>query len=315
MARMRAACQSRLDNGYGLSLLCHARFVSMNSMRVSICPLVILCACALLAGGVAAQTGTGAIDLTARITPTGARPEPVRQFTFYILTKSYADIVKEVNAQEAPPSREQFIDRLKCSPQLKTWLKKQEVLDLTSPDLDQLLSPDDIMNVPEFFAAYQRANSGGVTPGFPQPKYRESDRESNPDRYQKQKQEYLVTIRKFLETHPASVQGVELELAGVNPKNLWDKLQGDHKRRVLQLAPDTAQVKYLVAKTETDLDGRAVVSSLAAGSYWVSSIGMDAASGDRRLLWDVPVKVAGGQTSHLELTNLNATDARNADAQ
>lgn len=287
----------------------------MSSMRVSFRPLMIAFGCLLLAGVLRSQGGTGAIDLTARITPTGARPEPVRQFTFYVLTRSYADIIKEVDAQDALPSREQFIVKLNCSAQLKVWLKKQEILDLTSPDLDQLLSPDDIMNVPEFFAAYQRSNSGGVTPGFPQPKYRESDRESNPDRYQKQKQEYLAAIRKFLETHPASVQGLELELAGVNPKNLWDKVQGDHRRRVLQLAPDTAQVKYLAGKAETDLDGRAIISGLPAGSYWVSSIGMDAASGDRRLLWDVPVTVVAGKTSRVELTNLNAWDARNVTAQ
>jgi hypothetical protein len=85
----------------------------------------------------------------------------------------------------------------------------------------------------------------------------------------------------------------------------------DHKRRVAQLAPDTAQVKYLAGKTETDLDGRALVSGLAPGNYWVSSLGMDAASGDRRLLWDVPVTVQAGQTTHLDLSNLNATDTRN----
>lgn len=287
----------------------------MNAMRVSFCVVLLLTLFISAANFATAQTGIGAIDLTARITPTGARPEPVRQFTFYVLTRSYADILKDVDAQDALPTREQFISKLPCSPQLKSWLKKQEVMDLTSPDLDQLLSPDDIMNVPEFFAAYQRANSGGVTVGFPQPRYRESDRESNPDRYQKQRQEYLMAIRKFLETHPASVQGVELELAGVNPKNLWDKVQSDHKRRVLQLAPDTAQVKYLAAKAETDLDGRALISGLPAGSYWVSSIGMDAASGDRRLLWDVAVTVGAGKTSHLELTNLNATDARATNPQ
>jgi len=46
--------------------------------------------CSLIAGGTAsAQAGNGALDLVARITPTAARPEPVRQFTFYVLTKSY----------------------------------------------------------------------------------------------------------------------------------------------------------------------------------------------------------------------------------
>jgi len=281
-------------------------------MRFPFRSAALLCASAVLPALLAGQAGTGAIDLSARITPTGARPEPVRQFTFYVLTKSYADIVKEVESQDALPTRQQFIDKLKCSPELKAWLKKQDVLDLTSPDLDQLLSIDDIMNVPEFFAAYQRSNSGGVTAGFPTPKYRDSDKDSNPDRYQKQKQEYLAAVRKFLERNPATVQGIELELAAANPKPLWDRREADHKRRVLQLAPDTAQVRYLAAKVDTDLDGRGLISGLPAGDYWVSTIGMDAASGDRRLVWDVPVKVLPGQTSHVELTNLNATDARSA---
>src|SRR5271155_1825964 len=43
-----------------------------------------------------AQTLKGGIDLTARITPTAARPEPVRQFTFYVLTRSYTDVAKDV---------------------------------------------------------------------------------------------------------------------------------------------------------------------------------------------------------------------------
>ncbi|HXY00893.1 MAG TPA: hypothetical protein VEI54_08220 [Candidatus Limnocylindrales bacterium] len=279
-------------------------------MRDIIRLVVLVVAFALMATVVAAQGGTGAIDLTARITPTGARPEPVRQFTLYVLTKSYAEIVKEVEAQDAPPPRDKFIEALKCSPELKTWLKAHDVLDLTTPDLDQVLTTDDIMTVPEFYNAYLRSNSGGVTAGFPRPKYREADREANPERYKKEKEEFRQAVRKFIESHPATVQGVELELVGVNPKTIWDRTLGDHKRRVAQLAPDTAQVKYLAGKAETDLDGRAVISGLAPGNYWVSSLGMDAASGDRRLLWDVPVKVQAGQTTHVDLTNLNATDYR-----
>ena len=65
-----------------------------------------------------AQTaaGTGGLQLTARITPTAARPEPVRQFTFYILSKSYEAVSKEVEAGDAIPSRDKFIDDLKISP-------------------------------------------------------------------------------------------------------------------------------------------------------------------------------------------------------
>src|SRR5258708_26078614 len=112
--------------------------------------------------GARAQSDSGALDLTARITPTAARPEPVRQFTFYILTKSYSEIVKEVEEKDPVPPRDQFIDGLKVSPELRTWLKGHDTLDLAEPGFDKLLTPDDIINIPEFLLAYQRSTSGGV---------------------------------------------------------------------------------------------------------------------------------------------------------
>src|SRR6266481_3194978 len=102
-----------------------------------------------------AQGDSGALVITARITPSGARSEPVRQFTFYILTKSYSDIVKEVEEKDPVPGR------------------------------DQLLTPDDIINVPEFLLAYQRTNSGGVTNGLPKPKYTDADKTEHPEKYEK----------------------------------------------------------------------------------------------------------------------------------
>lgn len=283
----------------------------MSDMRNCLRIFLALTAGCLLLGALAcAQGGTGAIDLSARVTATGAQAEPVRQFPLYVLTKSYADVVKEVEGQDALPTRDKFIDGLTVSPELKAWLKAHDLIDLTSPDLDKLLTVDDIMKVPEFFAAYERSNSGGVTKSFPMPKYREADKEANPDRYQKQKEEFLETTRKFVETHPTTVQGIELELTGVNPKVPWDDLHGKHRSKVAQYAPDTAQLKYLAGKTVTDLDGHAVISGLPAGNYWISSLGMDATSGDRRLAWDVPVTIVTGRTIHLDLSNLNATDTR-----
>lgn len=269
---------------------------------------VFAASCFFVAALAFAQGATGAVDLSARVAPTGAQPEPVRQFPIYILTKSYADVVKEVEGQDVLPSRDKFIDDLKVSPELQDWLKKHDLIDLTSPDLDKAITVDDIMKVPEFFAAYERSNAGGVTKGFPMPKYREADKEANPDRYQKQKEEFLSTTRKFIESHPSSVQGIELELTGVNPKVPWDDLHARHNAKVARYAPETAQLKYLAGKVQTDLDGHAVVNGLSAGNYWVSSLGMYATAGDRRLLWDVPVTVPAGRTVHLDLSNLNATD-------
>jgi hypothetical protein len=283
----------------------------MSDMRNGLRTLLALTASCFLLGALAcAQAGAGAIDVSAHVTPTGAQAEPVRQFALYVLTKSYADVVKEVEGQDVLPTRDKFIDGLTVSPELKAWLKAHDLIDLTSPDLDKVLTVDDIMKVPEFFAAYERSNSGGVTKGFPMPKYREADKEANPDRYQKQKEEFLETTKKFLETHPSTVQGIELELTGVNPKVPWDDLRANHRNKVAQYAPDTAQLKYLAGKALTDLDGHAVISGLPAGNYWISSLGMDATSGDRRLAWDVPVTVVAGRTIHLDLSNLNATDIR-----
>jgi len=256
-----------------------------------------------------AQSAAGSLDFAARITPTAARPEPVRQFTFYVLTKSYAEIVKDVEAQNAVASREKFIEGLKLSAELKDWLKAHDVFDLTMPGLDRVVTPDDIIRVPEFLLAYQRSNSGGVTSGIPKPKYADADKTANPERYNKQLQEYYVALKKFIQNNPATVSGIELELVGVNPQQQWSQLQADHRKRVQRLAPEFAQTKYLAAKADTDLDGRASLSGLSPGEYWLSSLNLDANAGDTRLAWDVPVTIRAGQTTRIELSNLNAVDA------
>jgi hypothetical protein len=272
--------------------------------------LVLVCF-SLLGRGAEAQTASsnGTLELTVRITPTSARPEPVRQFTFYLLTKSYEEIAKEIDAGDKLPTREKFINDLKVSKELKDWLKAHDVLDLAAPGLDKEVTADEIVRTPEFLLAYQRSNSGGVTNGLPTPKYTEAEKTEKPERYEKQKQEYLAALKKFIAAHPETLNGIELELDSVNPQNKWVKLQSDHTRRVLRLAPEVAQTKYLAAKADTDLDGRAILSGLAAGNYWISTLNLDAAAGDTRLRWDVEIAIKPGQAARIELTNLNATDA------
>jgi hypothetical protein len=259
-----------------------------------------------------AQDPQGALDFTARITPTAARPEPVRQFTFYLLTKSYSDISHEVEAQDATPSRDKFIDNLKLSPAMKAWLKSHDVFDLATPGLDRILTPDDIVQIPEFLVAYQRSNSGGVTTGMPKPKYKDADKTENPARYQKQREEYLIALKKFVQLRPETVSGIEMELDPISPQRQWSQIQAEHKKRVSRLAPDVAQTRYLAAKADTDLDGRAFISGLPAGTYWVSTLNLDAAAGDMQMRWDVPITIQAGRTARVELTNLNGRDPRGA---
>jgi hypothetical protein len=264
------------------------------------------------AAGARAQTDAGTLEINARITPTAARAEPVRQFTFYILTKSYSEIVKQVEEKDPIPPRDQFIDGLKVSPELRAWLKGHDTMDLTEPDLDKLLTPDDVLNVPEFLLAYQRTNGGGVTNGLPKPKFTDADKTEHPEKYEKLKQEYMANLKKFIRSRPETISGVELELDGVNPEHKWAALQNDRRKRVTRVAPDLAQLKFLAAKADTDLDGHASVPGLAPGDYWISSLNLDADAGDMRVRWDVPVKIERGKTTRVELSNLNSIDARSS---
>lgn len=267
---------------------------------------------AAFCGSAAAQNSTGSLDISVHVTATGGRPEPVRQFMLYVLTKSFADISNEVDNGASLPTRDKFIDDLKVSAKLKDWMKGHEVMDLTAPDLDKVVTPDDIVSIPEFLEAYQKSNSGGVTTGMPTPKFHEADKETSPEKYEKAKQDYFVAMKKFIQSHPSTVSGMELELAGVNPKLAWDKLHAEHRRKVMQLSPETAQSKYLAGKTDTDLEGHAMITGLRSGNYWLSSLGMDGTSGDRRLRWDVPVTVQAGQATRVDLTNVNGTDLNSA---
>jgi uncharacterized protein YnzC (UPF0291/DUF896 family) len=310
---MAAGLIRELHNWTAVGLLLPGAICYDFAMRkTNLGPLGMLVAVFWLGVSANAQTATGSLEFSAHITPTAARPEPVRQFTFYVLTKSYTEIVKDAEEKDPAPRRDEFIDTLKVSPELQTWLKNHDVMDLTSPDVDKVISPDDIINVPEFLLAYQRSNSGGVTKGLPKPKYSEADKTKDPAKYERLRQDYLNALRKFIRSSPETVSGVELELDGVNPQTKWTALQNQRRKRVERSAPDLAQLKFLAAKTDTDLEGHASVSGLPPGNYWISSLNLQANAGDLRVRWDVPVKIEAGQTTRIELSNLNTTEAQSA---
>ncbi len=119
----------------------------------------------------------------------------------------------------------------------------------------------------------------------------------------------MTALLKFIRAHPESVSGVELELDGVNPQRKWDAIQSERRKRVQRTAPELAQVKFLAAKADTDLEGHASVSGLPPGNYWISSLNLDANAVDMRVRWDVPVKIEAGRTTRVELSNLNTTEA------
>src|SRR4029077_9249052 len=105
-----------------------ATMVGMITIRRQI-SLFALFGVLFTAAGARAQTDAGTLEINARITPTAARPEPVRQFTFYILTKSYSEIVKEVEEKDPVPPRDQFIAGLNVPPELRAGLKGHDPMD------------------------------------------------------------------------------------------------------------------------------------------------------------------------------------------
>ena len=254
-----------------------------------------------------APTG-GAIEFDARVTPTAARPEPVRLFTFYLLSKSYAEIAEEAEAADAMPAREKFIEDLKVSSKLKEWMKRHETIDLASTEIEQMLTPDDVVDIPEFQDAYMTANTGGLAPGMPRPKYSEALKTSHPAKYERLRQQYITALKKFVAMNPGTLAGIEAYLDAVNPARGWNQLAAAHRNRMARRAPEIAQTRYLVAKTDTDLNGHGSLLNVPPGMYWLSTLNLNAAAADLRLRWNVEVTVQPGRTTRIELTNLNGTE-------
>jgi hypothetical protein len=265
---------------------------------------------------VAAQAG-GAIDFTAQVAPTDGRPEPVRQMTFCLLRKSLDDVRQEALQVEPAPDLEKFADSLSVSPELKAWIKKSHVVEFAGTDFARSLTANDIVDIPEFYEAYMSRNFGYEGNGFPKPNFKAKDQTANPEKYNQAKADYKEAIRKFIASAPVTVQGIEADLTKINPHEKWVRAMSAHRERLEKQTLELAQARYLVSQTDTNLDGHGWFGALAPGSYWISLLGMHAVSGDVRLRWDVPVTVRPGETTHVELTNLNAakpvSTAQNSD--
>jgi hypothetical protein len=251
---------------------------------------------------------SGSIEFVARVTPTAGRAEPVRQLTFYLLRKSFADIQKETEETEGKPDLDRFIDSLDVSTELKAWMKKKRWIELAGPSFLRQVQVNDILDVPEFYDAYLSRNLGDLDVGFPAPKYRESDRTSNPQKYQKLRQEYREVLRKYIENNPKTLEGMDLHLDAINPIRNWAQQDSELRQHILKRALYLAQTRYLAAKTETDLEGRGSFAGLTPGEYWLGNLDTQAAAGDVRLRWDTPVNVRSREVARLELSNLNAAE-------
>ena len=127
------------------------------------------------------------------------------------------------------PDMDAFIDKLDSasySPKLKAWMKKNRFVTLSGEDFIHKLHPADVMDIPEFFSAYMERNAGDESAEFPKSKVKASDKVKNPAKYAKAKDEYMETIRHYIEQNPQSMDGIDLNLSRIDPGPKWNDLVG-----------------------------------------------------------------------------------------
>src|ERR1700683_346270 len=138
------------------------------------------------AGTMASASRTAAqdasIEFVARATPSAGLEEPVRGFPFFLLSKSFVEIEKEAEAAYPKPDMDAFIAKLDVSPELRAWMKKNELVDISGENFTHRVHVDDIMSIPEFKTAYMDRNAGDQSADFPKPKYKAGDEQKNPER-------------------------------------------------------------------------------------------------------------------------------------
>ncbi len=123
----------------------------------------------------------------------------MRGFPFFLLSKSFAEIGKEVEAGYPKPDMDAFIDKLDLTKELRAWMKKHDWVTLSGEEFTHKLHADDILNVPEFKTAYMDRNSGDQSADFPKPKFKASDEKKNPAKFKKLSDDYIETIRNYIE--------------------------------------------------------------------------------------------------------------------
>lgn len=282
--------------------------------RVAI-SLAITCMCAAIAAAAPprALAQNGSIEFTIHVSPTGGVEEPVRGFPVFLLSKSYEDIQKEADTAYPKQDLNDFIESLDCSKELKDWMKKNQWITFSGVDFIKKLKPEDMMNIPEFHKAYMERNAGDQATGFPIPKFKESDKQKDPAKYKKEEAKYNDEVLRYIQQVPESINGIDMNLQDIDPSRKWNAMEAKRTPEVQRRVMDLAEGKYLVARTETNLQGQGFFPSVPPGTYYLSTLNIPAIVGDARPRWDAPLTVQPDQTAYIVLSNVNAVqDAAHA---
>ena len=260
----------------------------------------------VLAGPVRAQVQNGSVSFTAQLTPSAGIAEPVRGLPFYLLRKSFADIEEEAAHGAPKPDMKKYIDGLKVSHELKAWMHKHNSVTLSGDEFARSLTAPEILDVPEFWKAYDELNISNSKFGFPTPKYNDRLRERDPAKYQRELDDFHSKVTTYIQQNPESKDGMASELDSIDPGLEWRTKVAARAATIRRTALDGAQSRYLVAQTQTDVNGHAEFSGVPAGTYWLSSLNIEGQVGDTRAKWDVPVTVHAGAPTQVTLSNYNS---------
>lgn len=257
----------------------------------------------------AQASATSSVELNAYVRAPEAQPEPVREMTFYLLSRSVSDIRKEAASADGLVDLDHFVVQLDVSAELKDWIKKHRRVNLLGTDFTKEVSPDDVVSVPEFLTAYTSQNGAALHAVIPEPKYKKGEEQKNPEKFRQDREQYRQALRRYIQANMDSLEGIDAELRDVNPYPRWAKLQTEQQRHLEHRVMQLAQTHYLVATAVTNLSGHAAFDSVPAGEYWISNLDTPAFAGDLRLHWDIAVSVPQAKTARVELSNLNAVES------
>jgi hypothetical protein len=285
-----------------------------NDLRcrsLSLAALILIVPCALLsassAGARQTDQQTGYVEIATHVSPSGGHAEPARGLTVYLLRKSYSAILKEADAAEPLPKMDDYIAGLELTPQLKAWMVKHQMVELSGPAFPKAISADDVWNIPEFKAAYMDRNAGDRTVVLPQSKAREADKQKHPEKYQQAVADYITAMKLFIAANPDTLSTMYVALEEKDPGHRWRKILADRQARVHKHALELAQVQYLAGQTDTDLEGRGRIDHLPACDYWLTTLDNEAVAGDAHIRWDLQVHVTSGR-SIADLSNVNGIE-------
>jgi hypothetical protein len=288
--------------------------IRRNNLRCrgvfSFAALAIILPCALLIASPAnarQEPQTGYLEIATHVAPSGGHAEPARGLTVYLLRKSYDDILKEADAAEPLPKMNDYIAGLELTPQLKAWMVKHQIVELSGPAFPKALSPDDVWNIPEFKTAYMDRNAGDRTVILPQSHAHEADKQKHPEKYQQAQEDYVAAMKLFIKANPDTLSTMYVALEEKDPGHRWRKMLADRKARVHKHALELAQVQYLAGQTDTDLEGRGRIDHLVPGEYWLTTLDNEAIAGDAHVRWDLPVRVSAGRSA-ADLSNVNGIE-------